>query len=194
MRGARALSHRGGHLISASGGSGASRKSWAELREGLGVLLAARPMWCTSTLFFLLSFSPGFQTPLFYYQTNMLGFSPRFIGTLTLLGSAMSIAGTVPYPWLSRRVGLRPLMIVSVVLDALIHAMYAFYESPASAVVISSAAGLIRGFVWMPILDLLARSVPRGHEAVGSALSGPPRMLRWRYPTWQAPGSTRPLG
>ena len=96
------------------------RKSWAELREGLGVLLAARPMWCTSTLFFLLSFSPGFQTPLFYYQTNMLGFSPRFIGTLTLLGSAMSIAGTVPYPWLSRRVGLRPLMIVSIVLDALI--------------------------------------------------------------------------
>ena len=150
------------------------RKSWAELRKGLGVLLAARPMWCSSTLFFLLSFSPGFQTPLFYYQTNMLGFSPRFIGTLTLLGSAMSIAGSVPYPWLSRRAGLRPLMIVSVVLDALIHAMYAFYESPATAVIISSVAGLIRGFVWMPILDLLARAVPRGHEAVGSALEWTP--------------------
>jgi hypothetical protein len=65
-------------------------------------------------------------------------------------------------------------MIVSVVLDALIHAMYAFYESPATAVVISSVAGLIRGFVWMPILDLLARAVPRGHEAVGSALEWTP--------------------
>ena len=65
-------------------------------------------------------------------------------------------------------------MIVSVVLDALFHAMYAFYDSPATAVVISSAAGLMRGFVWMPILDLLVRSVPRGHEAVGAALEWTP--------------------
>jgi hypothetical protein len=36
------------------------------------------------------------------------------------------------------------------------------------------AAGLIRGFVWMPIIDILIRAVPRGHEAAGAALEWSP--------------------
>jgi predicted MFS family arabinose efflux permease len=150
------------------------RKTWAELREGLVVLLRCRPMWGASLLFFLLSFSPGFQTPLFYYQTNALGFTPGFIGALTLLGALCSIVGAASYAWLCRKAGLRRLIAVSVVLDAAFHLMYVFYNSPLTAVVISSAAGLIRGFVWMPVLDLLVRSVPRGHEAVGAALEWTP--------------------
>jgi hypothetical protein len=150
------------------------RKTWAELRQGLGVLLSCRPMWGATALFFLLSFSPGFQTPLFYYQTNTLGFSPGFIGSLTLVGAACSIVGAGAYAWLCRKAGLRVLITVSVVLDAIFHGMYAFYNSPASALVIGSAAGLMRGFVWMPVLDLLVRSVPKGHEAVGAALEWSP--------------------
>lgn len=63
---------------------------------------------------------------------------------------------------------------VAVVLDAVVHAKYAFYNSPASALAISSGAGLARGFVWMPVLDLLVRTVPKGHEAVGAALEWSP--------------------
>jgi len=151
-----------------------ARKSWAELREGLRIMLSSRPMWGAATLFFLLAFSPGFQTPLFYYQTNTLGFSPVFIGNLTLLGAAFSVVGASTYPWFCRKAGLRVLITAAVALDAIFHAMFVFYSSPASAIAIESVAGLMRGFVWMPILDLLVRAVPRGHEAAGAALEWSP--------------------
>jgi Na+/melibiose symporter-like transporter len=151
-----------------------ARKTRAELREGLRLLFSSRPMWGATTLFFLLSFSPGFQTPLFYYQTNTLGFTPRMIGALTLLGAACSIVGAGAYPWFCKKTGLRTLLTVSVILDAIFHGLYVFYGSPTSAVIIESAAGLMRGFVWMPVLDLLVRAVPKGHEAVGAALEWTP--------------------
>jgi predicted MFS family arabinose efflux permease len=152
----------------------ASRKSWAELRCTVSEMLRCRPMWAAATLFFLLSFSPGFQTPLFYYQTNTLGFSPRFIGSLTLVSASFSVIGTAAYAWLCARAGLRSLIAVAVVLDAAAQTMFVFYNSAGSALVIEATAGLMRGFVWMPILDLLVRAVPKGNEAVGAALEWSP--------------------
>ncbi len=151
-----------------------ARKTRVELRESVRLLVSCRPMWGASLLFFLLSFSPGFQTPFFYYQTNTLGFTPGMIGNLTLIGAACSIVGAGVYPWFCKRAGLRTLLTVSVTLDAIFHGLYVFYGSPASAVVIEAAAGLMRGFVWMPVLDLLVRAVPKGHEAVGAALEWTP--------------------
>lgn len=152
----------------------ASRKSWAELGRTVGEMLRNRAMWAAATLFFLLSFSPGFQTPLFYYQTNTLGFSSRFIGSLTLVSALFSLAGTGAYAWLCARASLRSLIAVAVVLDAVAETMFMFYNSEGSALVIEAIAGLMRGFVWMPVLDLLVRAVPRGSEAVGAALEWSP--------------------
>jgi predicted MFS family arabinose efflux permease len=131
-------------------------------------------MWAAATLFFLLSFSPGFQTPLFYYKTNTLHFSAQFIGMLALVSAAGSIVASASYAWACSKVSLRTLMALGVILDAAAQGLYVFYASPTSAVVIEAAAGLMRGFVWMPILDLLVRAVPKGNEAAGAALEWAP--------------------
>jgi predicted MFS family arabinose efflux permease len=148
--------------------------SWTELRTGLRTMAASKPMWAAATLFFLLSFSPGFQTPLFYYKTNTLHFSAQFIGMLALVSAAGSIVASASYAWACSKVSLRTLMALGVILDAAAQGLYVFYASPTSAVVIEATAGLMRGFVWMPILDLLVRAVPKGNEAAGAALEWAP--------------------
>jgi Na+/melibiose symporter-like transporter len=148
--------------------------NWPELRHGLLKMAASKPMWAVATLFFLLSFSPGFQTPLFYYKTNGLHFSPQFIGTLALINATFSLVAAGCYAWACSKTSLRTLLILGVILDATAQGLYVFYASPASAIVIEALAGLMRGFVWMPILDLLVRAVPKGNEAAGSALEWAP--------------------
>jgi hypothetical protein len=149
-------------------------RSWLELRAGLRAMAASKPMWAAATLFFLLSLSPGFQTPLFYYKANTLHFSAQFIGTLALVNAAFSIVAAACYAWACSRVSLRTLMALAVILDAAAQGLYVLYASPTSAIIIESLAGLMRGFVWMPILDLLIRVVPKGNEAAGAALEWTP--------------------
>jgi len=155
-------------------GNDSPAASWRELRTGLRAMATSRPMWAAATLFFLLSFSPGFQTPLFYYKTNGLHFSPQFIGMLALVNAAFSIVASASYAWACSKASLRTLMALGVILDATAQGLYVFYASPASALIIEALAGLMRGFVWMPILDLLVRAVPTGDEAAGAALEWVP--------------------
>jgi Na+/melibiose symporter-like transporter len=149
-------------------------KSLVELRASFVLMVRSKPMWMAGILFFLLSLSPGFQTPLFYYKSNTLHFSAQFIGTLALVQAAFSIVASASYAWLCTKASLRTLIAWAVVLDAFAQGLYVFYASPESALLIEALAGLMRGFVWMPILDLLVRAVPRGNEAVGAALEWTP--------------------
>lgn len=155
-------------------GSDSRTSTWPELRASLRVMAVSKPMWTAATLFFLLSFSPGFQTPLFYYKTNTLLFSAQFIGELALVGAAFSIVASGSYAWLCSKASLRTLITLAVILDAAAQGLYVLYNSPASALAIEAVAGLMRGFVWMPILDLLVRAVPKGNEAVGAGLEWTP--------------------
>jgi hypothetical protein len=150
---------------------------WPEFRDGLRAMAASKPMWTASTLFFLLAFSPGFQTPLFYYRTNGLHFSAQYIGMLLMVNAAFSLISSASYAWICTKASLRTLMILGVILDATGQGAYVFYASPTSAIVIEALAGLMRGFVWLPILDLLVRAVPKGNEAAGAALEWAPANL-----------------
>jgi len=148
--------------------------SWPKLRASFRTMARSKPMWIAATLFFLLALSPGFQTPLFYYKTNTLHFSPQFIGTLALVNAIFSVIASAAYAWICSRFSLRTLMTVGVISDAIGQGLYIFYASPNSALVVEAVAGLMRGFVWMPILDLLIRAVPAGDEAAGAALEWTP--------------------
>jgi hypothetical protein len=150
---------------------------WPQFRDGLRTMAASKSMWTASTLFFLLAFAPGFQTPLFFYRTNGLHFSAQFIGMLLMVNAAFSMISSASYAWICTKASLRTLMIVGVILDAAGQGVYVFYFSPHSAIVIEALSGLMRGFVWMPILDLLVRAVPKGNEAAGAALEWAPANL-----------------
>jgi Na+/melibiose symporter-like transporter len=142
----------------------------ARTRESISNVFRSKSMWSATAFFALLSFSPGFQTPLFYYKTNTLTFSSGFLGNLMLIGAASGALGAMTYGLACRRFPLRLLLFAGVGLDALAESFYVFYESENSAIIIEAIGGVVRGFAWLPILDLLVRAIPRGSEGMGAAL------------------------
>ena len=95
----------------------AERRSevWTTAWTHIKTLVRSGPLWSAAGLLFLVYISPGFGTPLYYYQTDTLKFSPPFIGTLGFISGVLGLLGAVVYGVLCRRLSLRPLLAVGIV-------------------------------------------------------------------------------
>jgi hypothetical protein len=118
----------------------------------------------------LVRFNPGFNTPLFFHQTDHLKLSLEFIGFLQFIHFGTAFIGSLAYIYLCRRYPLRTLLYFGVTLSVLSAFCYLGYNSKLGAVLVESAAGLGTAMAFLAILDLLARSTPKGCEALGYAL------------------------
>ena len=133
-------------------------------------LLRLRTLWTAAGFWVLIKFSPGFGTPLFYYQSETLGFSPQYIGYLGFVSAAAGLLGSLCYMRICRRVALNKLLWAGVGLHAASSLPYFAYRSMGSALVIEALYGLCTALAFMPIFDLLARATPKAFAALGYAL------------------------
>ena len=133
-------------------------------------LLRHRTLWTAAGFWVLVKFSPGFGTPLFYYQTETLKFSPQFIGYLGFVSAAAGLLGSVFYMRVCQRVPLNRLLWLGVTLHAASALAYFAYGSPSRALLIEGMYGLCTALAFMPIFDLLARATPKEFAALGYAL------------------------
>ena len=133
-------------------------------------LFTSRTLWSAAVCWMLVRFTPGFQTPLFFHQTDHLKLSLEFIGLLKSIHSGTAFIGCLAYIYLCRKYPLRTLLYFGVTLNVLSAFCYLGYNSKLGAALVESAAGLGTGMAWLAILDLLARSTPKGCEALGYAI------------------------
>ena len=152
------------------GGARANRGVWTDAAKQLRVIARSRGVWGAAGLLFLVYLAPGFQTPMLFYQTDVLHFDPRFIGLLQLLGGVGLIVGSAGYSWICRRVALRPLLIGGIVISALTTLFYLRYDSAVAAIIIDSSTGLIQAAAVLPLYDLVSRAAPRGHASLSFSL------------------------
>jgi predicted MFS family arabinose efflux permease len=123
----------------------------------------------TAGLLFLVNLAPGFGTPLFYYQQDVLHFDAQLIGNLQALGGAGVLVGAGAYAVLCRRVSLRTSMIAGILFNTASTLFYVAYDSPVAAVAITSSAAVMGTLAVLPLFDLAARATPRGSESLGYA-------------------------
>jgi MFS family permease len=133
-------------------------------------LFRHRTLWTAAGFWVLVKFSPGFGTPLFYFQTEDLGFSPQSIGYLGFVSAAAGLLGSVFYMRICRRIPLNQLLWLGVSLHAVSALTYFGYRSLAPAMGIEALYGLCTALAFMPIFDLLARATPKEFAALGYAL------------------------
>ncbi len=133
-------------------------------------LFTSRTLWIATVFWMLVKFTPGFQTPLFFHQTDHLKLSLEFIGFLQFIHFGTALIGSLAYIYLCRRYPLRTLLYFGVTLNVLAAFCFLGYNSKLGAVLVESAAGLGTAMAFLAILDLLARSTPKGCEALGYAL------------------------
>ncbi len=147
-----------------------ARVSGREIVARLRPVFGSRALWLAAAFIFLRDLSPGFGTPLFYYQTNILHFSPQFLGWLGGLSNAAAIAGALCYAWLCTRLPLSRLLTTGIVLSALGTLLFLGYKTPTSALIIQGTSGLLGVVVSVALMDLAARASPRGTEALAYSL------------------------
>ncbi len=118
-------------------------------------------------MIFLIAIAPGFGTPLFFFQTNELKFTPKFLGLLGVVGSTGGIAGAWFYFHLCRRMNLKHLIVWSIVQHAFGTLFYLLYQNTTSALLITFFEGVTVTLATLPVYDLASRGTPKGSEALG---------------------------
>jgi predicted MFS family arabinose efflux permease len=150
-----------------------SKSRGEEFREALAGIKHAirdRTLWVVAGFIFFWTFSPSIGIPLFYYQTDTLKFSQKFIGYLGSLAAAASIIGAAAYAPLSRRVPLHRLIVFSIALGVVGTLAYLFYNDQWSAIVIDTTFGGIGMLTQLAFMDLAAKACPKHAEGTFFAL------------------------
>jgi len=142
----------------------------ANLKVQFGAMRKSRTLWIAAGFIFFDQVSPGFGTPLFFYQTDTLKFSSQFIGNLDLCAGLAGLIGTLLYGSLCGRVPLRPMLIVGILLSTLGSLLYLGYHSHRAAIEIDSANAFLSVAVQIALMDLAARATPKGSEALSYSL------------------------
>jgi len=155
------------------------KSPWKEVMRQGKVLLGSRTLLGAGLMIFLLAAAPGLNTPLFYYQTNVLHFSKQFVGLLTTVMAASGILAAILYYPACRRYSLRTIVAASIVAHALGALCFFWYRSPETALLISVISGMTVTFAMLPVYDISLRATPRGSEAIGYAVM----MSMWNLTT-----------
>ncbi len=143
-------------------------------REGLQnakrqfiALFRNRSLMSAAVMIFLIAISPGFGTPLFYYQRDVLHISTKYLGVLGVIGSTCGVAGAWCYTRVCRRLTLRGILCWSIVQHSIGTLLYLYYKDTASATWITGIEGITGILATLPVYDLGARATPKGSEALG---------------------------
>jgi hypothetical protein len=157
-------------LVREPGGARAGGGVGAQLGFHARAVARSRPTLLAAALVFLVYVAPGLQTPLLYYQQDVLKFDPLFMGELQTWGGAGVILGALAYGVLCRFVPLRLALPAGIVLNAASVLAFLAYDSRGAAAAIHFLSAIFGTLAVMPLYDVAARAAPRGSESVGYAV------------------------
>lgn len=140
---------------------------WRDAGDKLLGLYHNRVLMSAAGMILLVAASPGFGTPLLFYQTNTLHFSKPFVGLLGSIAAGTGLLAAVFYYAVCRHLPLRALLGGSILIHALGTLFYLGYHDATSAYFITALSGITGTLAMLPIYDLAARATPRGSEALG---------------------------
>jgi MFS family permease len=142
----------------------AKRSFTTEMRQ----LFADKKLLTAAAFIFLYRYSPSFGAPLLFVQRDGFHWSKEWIGLMSGLGTAFEICGAVLYYKFSTRIRIRKWLFFSVFLGAMVSLSYLYY-TPLTAIIYNVAYGLLGMFIFLALMDFMARSSTPGLEATSFA-------------------------
>jgi MFS family permease len=137
--------------------AGQFQATWTAIREAL----RSRPLWAVAGFILCWTFSPSIGTPLYFYQTDTLGFSQSFIGMLSSLSSVAAVVGALAYAWMSRWTALKRMLQFAIGIGVTSMLAYLLYREALSAILIDVTFGGIGVLDTLAFLDLAAKACPK---------------------------------
>ena len=118
---------------------------------------------------FLYKYSPSFGTPLFFIQRDSFKWGKMWIGTLGTISTLFGVIGALLYYKFSQKINIKKWLYFSVFAGALTTLSYLYY-TPVSAIVYDVIYSLIGMFIFLMVMDFMARHSVKGLEATSFAL------------------------
>jgi BT1 family len=116
-------------------------------------------------------FSPGFGTPLYFYETKVLGFDQFFIGQLGAINSVGMIVGALLFGLLlGKRIPPRRQAALAVIAGTASTFAYLWLLSPASAIALEFFRGFANIMAVLTVFGLAADVSPRKLESTTIAV------------------------
>lgn len=143
-------------------------------------LVRHRAIYPAVLIFFMFQFSPGSNTPLQFYLTDVLHASDAAYANF----QALFLLGFLPayalYGYLCRRMPLRRLLWLGILVTVPQMMPLAFIDSAAQALWLAPLMGLLGGVAYCAIIDLAMRSCPPGLQGTLMMMTAGAYELSWR--------------
>jgi len=144
-------------------------KTSATLFVDLKKLFAHKQLLIIGLFIFLYKYSPSFGTPLLFIQRDEFRWGKIWIGVLGTISTAFGIIGSIIYYKVSQKINIKKWLYISVFLGAVTTLSYLYY-TPLTAVVYDVLYSLIGMFIFLMVMDFMARNTISGLEATSFAL------------------------
>jgi len=118
---------------------------------------------------FLYKYAPSFGTPLLFIQRDSFKWGKMWIGTLGTISIFFSVVGALLYFKFSQKINIKKWLYYSVIAGGLTTLSYLYY-TPVTAVAYDVVYGLVGMFVFIMVMDFMARHSVKGLEATSFAL------------------------
>ncbi|MCX5701279.1 MAG: MFS transporter [Candidatus Omnitrophica bacterium] len=132
-------------------------------------LLTDKRLLVVCLFIFLYKYSPSINTPLFFIQRDAFKWSKIWIGALGSIATVFGIAGSLLYYRFSTKINIKKWLFWSVFLGALTSLSFLYY-TPVSAVIYDVVYSFIGMFIFLMVMDFMARKTMPGLEATSFAL------------------------
>ncbi|MFH0826504.1 MAG: MFS transporter [Candidatus Omnitrophota bacterium] len=147
----------------------ASEKKPSSFALDMKKLFSNKQILVIGLFIFLYKYSPSFGTPLFFIQRDAFHWGKIWIGTLATIGTVFSIAGSLLYYKFSQRIKIKKWLFISVFVGAVTTLSYLYY-TPVTAVIYDVVYSFMGMFIFLMVLDFMARNTLKGLEATSFAL------------------------
>lgn len=141
----------------------------SSLFSDLKKLFSDKRLIIVSLFIFLYKYSPSFGTPLFFIQRDVFKWNKIWIGTLATIGTFFEISGALLYYKFSQKIKIKKWLFFSVFLGAVTTLSYLYY-TPLTAVIYNVLYSFIGMFIFLMVMDFMARNTVKGLEATSFAL------------------------
>ncbi|MCM8757627.1 MAG: MFS transporter [Candidatus Omnitrophica bacterium] len=139
-----------------------------DFKRDMQKLFSHKDLLIVALFIFLYKYSPSFGTPLFFIQRDVFKWSKLWIGFMATLSSLCEIIGALFYYRFSQRIKIKKWLFFSVFLGAITTLSYLYY-TPVSAVIYNIVYSVVGMFIFVMVLDFMARNTIAGLEATSFA-------------------------
>jgi len=144
-------------------------KNYASFLVDLKRLLSDKKILIIGLFIFLYKYAPSFGTPLTFIQRDTFKWGKMWIGTLGTISTIFGVIGALLYYKFSQKINIKKWLYFSVFLGAVTTLSYLYY-TPISAVVYDVLYSLLGMFIFIMVMDFMARHSVKGLEATSFAL------------------------